>query len=83
MENDIYENNFKNPFDLIVYYTNMHLFMEYEIFITNYVVEMTITLDDRHFCEDFFLDILSKIKFIIFHSNKYTYKVPMPKDFFF
>ena len=43
MENDIYESNFKNPFGMIVPYTNIDLFVEYEMFITNYAMEMTIT----------------------------------------
>ena len=28
MENDIYENNFKNSFGMTVSYTNMHIFVE-------------------------------------------------------
>jgi hypothetical protein len=43
MENNTSENNFKISFGKVVSYTNIHLFVGYEIFITNYAVEMTIT----------------------------------------
>jgi hypothetical protein len=81
MENDIYENNMKNPFGMIVSYTNIHLFVKYEICVTNYVVKITITwsfglkfetsrcLQMIDLFVKIFLQILLKIKFIIFHSN--------------